>query len=406
MRARFLGLFLAGAVVFGGCARKTTPGWAPDVPSGDIVIAKIGNEVIRGKDLDYKIKLSNQKLYTDYKNAHNWRMILDTMIEQRLVTADAEKHGLTKLPEFKTRMDIAKQEILNAMYVRNVINKEAAPTDEELRQAYEEGKENLRVKEGARVSHILLKTREEAEETRQELLKGAYWDAMVGQRSMDTKTKNTNGVLGWISADKVIPVLGVAVPELLPAAMATEVNGYSEPVHSALGWHILLVQEKRAAGTLTFDEVKDNIRDRMINQKSHEIYPKRMQDLRNQYKVEVYEDKFLQFMNGPLDDKQLFNLAQQSNDPKEKISYYQQIVDNHPDGDYSDRAQFMIGFTYSEELKDFDQAQKAFQAVLDKYPKSELVESARWMIDNMRKTGVPNLPEGVMNATRSVQRGS
>ena len=40
----------------------------------------------------------------------------------------------------------------------------------------------------------------------------------------------------------------------------------------------------------------------------------------------------------------------------------------------------MIGFIYSEELKNYDEAEKAFRRLLASYPNSELAASARWMV--------------------------
>ena len=53
------------------------------------------------------------------------------------------------------------------------------------------------------------------------------------------------------------------------------------------------------------------------------------------------------------------------------------------------QAQFMVGFIYSEEKKDYDQAEAAFRALLAKYPNSELAVSANWMLEHMRSEKVP-----------------
>ena len=53
----------------------------------------------------------------------------------------------------------------------------------------------------------------------------------------------------------------------------------------------------------------------------------------------------------------------------------------------------MIGFVYSEELKNFEEAEAAFRELLRRYPKSELAESARWMLDHMRSDDAPALAE-------------
>ena len=45
----------------------------------------------------------------------------------------------------------------------------------------------------------------------------------------------------------------------------------------------------------------------------------------------------------------------------------------------------MIGFTYAEELKDFVQARRTFDELEQKYPESTMIESAKWMRENMEK---------------------
>ena len=59
----------------------------------------------------------------------------------------------------------------------------------------------------------------------------------------------------------------------------------------------------------------------------------------------------------------------------------------------------MIGFVYSEELSDYDHAEREFKALVDRYPSSELVKSAKWMMENMRK-GTPNfeLPDSIIKS--------
>ena len=49
----------------------------------------------------------------------------------------------------------------------------------------------------------------------------------------------------------------------------------------------------------------------------------------------------------------------------------------------------MIGFINSEELKNYDDAEKAFRALLQRWPKAELAASAQWMIDHMRSEEAP-----------------
>ena len=75
--------------------------------------------------------------------------------------------------------------------------------------------------------------------------------------------------------------------------------------------------------------------------------------------------------------------------PRQRIAAYRKLLDEYPDSDVSPQAQFMIGFIHSEELKNYDEAEKAFRELLQRYPKSELAASAQWMVDHMRTEEAP-----------------
>jgi outer membrane protein assembly factor BamD (BamD/ComL family) len=56
------------------------------------------------------------------------------------------------------------------------------------------------------------------------------------------------------------------------------------------------------------------------------------------------------------------------------------MVARFPDFVQADRAQFMVGFVYAEELGDTVQARAAFERFMTLYPQSDLVEDARYML--------------------------
>lgn len=71
---------------------------------------------------------------------------------------------------------------------------------------------------------------------------------------------------------------------------------------------------------------------------------------------------------------------------EESISVFKKILDIFPDHDDLYKVHFLIAFTYSENLKDYEKAKVYFQNVADKYPESDLADDALWMIDNMEKS--------------------
>lgn len=128
--------------------------------------------------------------------------------------------------------------------------------------------------EQVRVSHILVPLREDApadavkqaEEKvaaiRQELAAGKPF-AEVANAHNGPNAAGPGGELGWIQH-------GQTVPPFDAAAFALEPGTVSEPVRTTFGLHLILVQEKKAAGTLPFAEVEKSIRDDLARQRGLE----------------------------------------------------------------------------------------------------------------------------------------
>jgi len=61
------------------------------------------------------------------------------------------------------------------------------------------------------------------------------------------------------------------------------------------------------------------------------------------------------------------------------IEIYQHVVDHAPYGDYADRAQMRLGECYLRQNR-YEEANRAFQRVVDEYPSSPLLEQAKFKV--------------------------
>ena len=68
---------------------------------------------------------------------------------------------------------------------------------------------------------------------------------------------------------------------------------------------------------------------------------------------------------------------------KDATIFYDQIIENFPNGEDDYKASFMKAFLVAEEMKDNNQALQLFRAFLETYPEGELHESAQFMIDSL-----------------------
>ena len=61
------------------------------------------------------------------------------------------------------------------------------------------------------------------------------------------------------------------------------------------------------------------------------------------------------------------------------VEIFKKVRENSPFGEYADRAQYMIGESYTKS-EQFGEAAEAFQKLVDEHPESSLVDRARYEI--------------------------
>ncbi len=95
-------------------------------------------------------------------------------------------------------------------------------------------------------------------------------------------------------------------------------------------------------------------------------------------------------------EEELYTLAQEyseKGDFQSAIGTYQEILKVYPDSPRSYKAQFLIGFVYSENLKDFENAKTSYRKVIEDYPDCDLADDARYMLEVMEKGSVPTMAD-------------
>jgi peptidyl-prolyl cis-trans isomerase D len=151
-----------------------------------------------------------------------------------------------------------------------------APTEADLKRAYEENKESYRTPERVKVRHILLKTtgKPAAEEAKMkaqadDLLKqikgGADFAALATKYSEDTGSAQNGGTLpDWVTR-------GQTVPEFEKTAFSLNPGQTSEPVKTEYGYHIIQVLEKEQARLRPFEEVKGELAEQWKKQRVNDV---------------------------------------------------------------------------------------------------------------------------------------
>jgi peptidyl-prolyl cis-trans isomerase D len=151
-------------------------------------------------------------------------------------------------------------------------------TDQDLQAYYDQHRDEFRMPEQVKVSHILIKTplpapggkedekgiadaRAKAEDVLKQVKAGGDFAQLAEKYSDDPGTAKTGGELGFIGR-------GRTVPEFEKAAFSLGKGQTSDLVKSSYGFHIIRVEDKQEAHLKTLAEVKGDIEAKVKQQKA------------------------------------------------------------------------------------------------------------------------------------------
>ncbi len=102
-----------------------------------------------------------------------------------------------------------------------------------------------------------LREKEVIDKARERIVGGESFEDVARELSSDT-TALKGGDLGWINDSAPM------IPELKDAVMELEEGELSSVLESPHGYHLFLAKEVKPAGVIPFEQVKDEIRDRLF----------------------------------------------------------------------------------------------------------------------------------------------
>lgn len=247
--------FLATAVGF------SAPAFAQDTDASQTVVATVAGEPVYQSELNETV--DQFKGQFDQLSEEQLKAVaLSSLIDMKLIVADAEAKGLDETDAFKKRMDQAReQELYNAYFDEEIGNK---ITDDMLQARYDEEIAKAPKQDEVHARHILVDTKEEAEDIIKQLDDGADFAELAKEHSTGPSGEK-GGDLGYFGK-------GQMVPEFEEVAFALEPGQHTEePVKTQFGYHVIEVEDKREKAPVPFDQIKDQLRQLIISEKYNEV---------------------------------------------------------------------------------------------------------------------------------------
>lgn len=224
------------------------------------VVAMVNGKPITEADLRFAATEFGAVL-SEVPPEYRRQLSVEYLIASQLYADAAEAAGLGTGDEFGVRLMFVMRRVLRDLFIEKSVM--PAVTDADAQRLYEEQVRNP--EEEVRVRHILVASEALARELRERVAAGGDFAALARAESDDTVTAWHGGDLGW-------RVKGELQDRLADAAFDLHRKGeLSEPVQTELGWHLVMLEERRMRAVPEFAAVKDRLRDRLVKLKAREL---------------------------------------------------------------------------------------------------------------------------------------
>lgn len=361
-------------------------GWQPSKPDTlGPTVAVFGGRRLTRHDIDSVIATAPVEMHARLRTEDGYRQLVERMIFEETLLRRADLEGIENDPLYKVEASKAiRSAKMRAYYNRRIAGLPAVP-DSAVRAYYDAHLAEYQIPARVRVRHIQLATQAQAASVRRQVVKGGGWDALCMKYSKDQLTKDKGGLLGYVTKETdLVPGVGAA-PAIVAAAFTLKEGDTSQPVKGPKGWHLVQADNFEEATVRPFEPEQKRIRTELEGQAVDAFSASLTESLKTISNSAIFDDSIRVALSPSRTPMDFFKEAQAAVNANDRIRLYKSVAERFPADSVSVQARFMIGFTYAEDLGDYEAAKEAFEEFIKIYPNSELANSARWMIENMEK---------------------
>ncbi len=310
------------------------------------------------------------------------------LIDQELIRAllylDAKDNGYEQFFEQKDEyQQMRRFYILNTAYRQLVIDSVVVP-QEEVRAYYDSHIQDYTTPASRAIQILWFKDQNSADRTWKKFQRMyRLGDEKRMQQLIDEES--TNPALALLDNQYNNGVVtGIGPDAEFSKRIWDNPVGYLSPVFTSARGDLVFFRTLRENPPVvkSFTEIEPRIFGILKKEKEAGQQDKINKELSEEFNLVKYPER----INLLLSAEELFTLADDAarmRNFKDAITFYDQIIQNYPNGNDDYKAYFMKAFLVAEELKNNDLALDLFKSFLAKFPTGDLNESAQFMIDTL-----------------------
>ncbi len=203
----------------------------------------------------------------------------EAVVLREIFAQEAEKKGIQATPDYRAKMELARQSILIGELFEDYKKKNPV-SDVEAKAEYDKFKAQSSGTE-YRARHILVEKEDDAKALIAQIKAGGNFEELAKKNSKDTGSGENGGDLDFAKPDAYVPEFGQAMAKLKKGEMT------ETPVKTQFGYHIIRLDDTREAPFPPFDQVKPQLKQRLEQAKLQKYQEELRKSAKTDYKFSV-----------------------------------------------------------------------------------------------------------------------
>jgi len=261
---------------------------------GGTVIAVYAGKQFTEADLRRELGRMNRRSRKALLDVDRLKQFVENYVVSDLIYEQGKKQGLPEDPEIQRQLE----DLERRLVIQKVMQEhQSAPvSDDEVKQYYDSHPEEFS-SDRVKASHILVKDEALAKDLLAQLREDpSKWDALAEENSIDKSNSSRGGDLGYFTRGRM-------VKEFEDASFAlTEDGQISDVVQTRFGYHIIKRTGREDGAMKSFDDVKNQIRIRLINDKRRQQTETFLEELKSSSGYEVKAEVISQLDLSDMDE--------------------------------------------------------------------------------------------------------
>ena len=275
----------------------------------DAVLAEIGSQKITRAEVDRRIeeqidrqlasmarfvpaeqrRQQRQTLLKRFAAGEERQRLLQQMILEEMLYRKAREDGLAEVQEVRDLLRDTERSLLASQVMDRTLRAEIRISTGDIETLYQATREKYAVPAAIRVSHILVKSKEEAEALLAALAGGKKFDHLAKELSLDPASKSQGGrIQAWIPDGAAVSGLDLSAEDLKAVHSTAAGKVIERALKTSKGFHVLQVNERRAASTKPFSEVQTEVYRELRARKEQEVQGRLFAELKERYNVVLH----------------------------------------------------------------------------------------------------------------------